>query len=88
MPGLLTIIDKYCCRRRHTRNWIRMYTSPVIYIYLFSCVYSRMSKKRWGTWGHDDREDDNPWKKRKWGANASAIISNITCTLYKYVRRG
>ena len=26
-----------------------------------------MSKKRWGTWGHDDREDDNPWKKRKWG---------------------
>ena len=24
-----------------------------------------MSKKRWGTWGHDDREDDSPWKKRK-----------------------
>ena len=53
-----------------------MYTSPVIYICIFSCVYSKMSKKRWGTWGHDDREDDNPWKKRKWGDNHEDNYNN------------
>ena len=35
-----------------------------------------MSKKRWGTWGHDDREDDNPWKKRKWGDNHEDNYNN------------